>query len=297
MPSQLATSTGGASFVVDRGSASISSCAVLLEPAAVTVADSCSTARHFLTGVAEDSVCGDHPRRIGGPRSSPHAAMQCRVDVSSASTRPDHRGDCADDGQGSVYDTCDRHRRRNGHTRSADGIVDVDLSIPKPWEAPGRRGHHSRGPVRGRICRVLLQRRRIRGPSAGAATLVARDPLQRGHRPARGGGGGLRPRGQPRGDGGRTGGGGRRAPDHDGPPGLPVFECHARQSRRRAQGDPRPAGRPGSSARRRARSPISRRARAVADGRPGSPARNRRPCGARARARSCPRPARRPPGN
>ena len=29
---------------------------------------------------------------------------------------------------------------RNGHTRSADGIVDVDLSIPKAMGGPGRAG-------------------------------------------------------------------------------------------------------------------------------------------------------------
>jgi lipoyl-dependent peroxiredoxin len=29
---------------------------------------------------------------------------------------------------------------RNGHTRSADGIVDVDLSIPKAMGGPGRPG-------------------------------------------------------------------------------------------------------------------------------------------------------------
>jgi lipoyl-dependent peroxiredoxin len=29
---------------------------------------------------------------------------------------------------------------RNGHTRSADGIVDVDLSIPKVMGGPGRAG-------------------------------------------------------------------------------------------------------------------------------------------------------------
>jgi organic hydroperoxide reductase OsmC/OhrA len=29
---------------------------------------------------------------------------------------------------------------RNGHTRSADGIVDVDLSIPKAMGGPGRLG-------------------------------------------------------------------------------------------------------------------------------------------------------------
>ena len=29
---------------------------------------------------------------------------------------------------------------RNGHTRSADGIVNVDLSIPKAMGGPGRAG-------------------------------------------------------------------------------------------------------------------------------------------------------------
>jgi len=29
---------------------------------------------------------------------------------------------------------------RNGHTRSADGIVNVDLSVPKEMGGPGRPG-------------------------------------------------------------------------------------------------------------------------------------------------------------
>ena len=43
-------------------------------------------------------------------------------------------------GQGPLHHARVATGGRNGHTRSADGIVDVDLSIPKSMGGPGRAG-------------------------------------------------------------------------------------------------------------------------------------------------------------
>jgi len=58
---------------------------------------------------------------------------------------------------------------RNGHTRSADGIVDVDLSIPKVMGGPGKAGattpeDRSAAGNAARFCSAIHPRRRLPCP-------------------------------------------------------------------------------------------------------------------------------------
>ncbi len=105
---------------------------------------------------------------------------------------------------------------RKGHTRSADGIVDVDLSIPKAMGGPGRAGATTPEDLFAAGYAACF---------CSAVEFVAR---QSGVR--------LRAGREYRGDGRWAPAGRGREAGGRGAPGLPVFERDPRQPRRRPRG-------------------------------------------------------------
>ena len=92
---------------------------------------------------------------------------------------------------------------RNGHTRSADGVVDVDLSIPKAMGGPGRAGATTPEDLfAAGYAACFCSAAEFVARQIEAAADVNRDQGQRRHRPARRGR--LRAGREPRGDGRRA---------------------------------------------------------------------------------------------
>ena len=48
--------------------------------------------------------------------------------------------------------------RRNGHTKSSDGMVSLDLSVPEEMGGPGKPGTRARASFRCRLCRLFRRR-------------------------------------------------------------------------------------------------------------------------------------------